>query len=74
MMGTLLHKMVRMKPLESVTPDTSLRRCLGVCDLTVMGIGSMVGSGIYIMTGIATRDQAGQNSVSDYTEFVMPLS
>ena len=66
-MGSVLYKMTRRKPLEAVTADTSLRRCLGVCDLTLMGIGSMVGSGIYIMTGIAAKESTGNHKQHNWT-------
>lgn len=52
-------KLWRTKSADSVTPETSLLRCLGVRDLIVLGIGAMVGSGIYVMTGSAIRNQAG---------------
>jgi hypothetical protein len=58
-MGGVCRRMLRHKPLEAVTPDTSLHRCLGLFDLTFMGIGAMVGSGIYVMTGIAAKNSTG---------------
>ena len=66
-MGGVCHKMWRLKPLEAVTSDTSLHRCLGVFDLTFMSIGSMVGSGIYVMAGIAAKDSAGELKLKAYT-------
>jgi len=36
-----------------------LHRCLGIVDLVVIGIGGMIGSGIYVMTGITAKEQAG---------------
>jgi len=61
-MNRLLKQLWRLKSIESVTSETSLRRCLGVLDLIVIGVGSMVGSGIYIMTGTAAKTQAGGKS------------
>lgn len=60
MLSNLLHKMTRKKRLEDVTSETTLHRCLSAFDLTLLGIGSMVGSGIYVMTGIAAKEQAGK--------------
>ena len=51
----------RTKPLSSLTSETQLKRCLGIVDLVFLGIGAMVDSGIYVMTGIAARTEAGQS-------------
>jgi len=42
-----------------VTSDTNLHRCLGIVDLIVVGVGGMIGSGIYVMTGITAKEQTG---------------
>ena len=39
--------------------DTGLRRCLGAWDLTLLGIGAIIGAGIFVLTGIAAATQAG---------------
>uniref|UniRef100_X2B486 Cationic amino acid transporter C-terminal domain-containing protein n=1 Tax=Capitella teleta TaxID=283909 RepID=X2B486_CAPTE len=65
-MGSVCRKILRNKHLDAVTGDTSLSRCLGVCDLTFMGIGSMVGSGIYVMTGVAAKQHAGPGIVLSF--------
>ena len=36
-----------------------LRRCLSAWDLTFMGIGQMIGAGIFVLTGVAAATQAG---------------
>ena len=59
-MGGVTTKMLRKKTLDQVTPDTTLKRCLTTFDLTVLGIGGMVGSGIYVMTGQACKETAGR--------------
>uniref|UniRef100_A0A8C5DU55 Cationic amino acid transporter C-terminal domain-containing protein n=1 Tax=Gouania willdenowi TaxID=441366 RepID=A0A8C5DU55_GOUWI len=38
---------------------TSLKRCLSVLDLTLLGVGGMVGSGLYVLTGTVAKDTAG---------------
>ena len=55
----MFKKICRRKPVEGIDNETHLNRCLGIFDLTVIGIGGMVGSGIYVMTGVAIKDQAG---------------
>jgi len=47
----------RTKPIE--TADTGLKRCLSAFDLTLLGIGAIIGTGIFVLTGIAAANQAG---------------
>lgn len=37
----------------------SLRRSLGALDITLMGLGVMIGTGIFVLTGIVAADYAG---------------
>ncbi|XP_049721753.1 cationic amino acid transporter 4 [Elephas maximus indicus] len=53
------RKLNRLKPLEETTMDTSLRRCLSMLDLTLLGVGGMVGSGLYVLTGTVAKKMAG---------------
>lgn len=55
----LWKKLWRTKSLEQLTSETCLNRCLSIFDLVIIGIGGMVGSGIYIMTGITAKEQSG---------------
>ena len=59
-MKALLRRMFRTKCPDSVTSDTNLHRCLGIFDLIVVGTGGMIGSGIYVMTGITAKEQTGR--------------
>ncbi|XP_059048503.1 cationic amino acid transporter 4-like [Achroia grisella] len=45
------HKMNRRKPIYGDTMDTPLNRCLTTFDITLLGVGHMVGTGIYVLTG-----------------------
>jgi APA family basic amino acid/polyamine antiporter len=54
----------RTKPIELSIQDTEepehrLRRTLSALDLTVFGIGVIVGTGIFVLTGRVARDSAG---------------
>lgn len=54
----------RTKPVEqsladSAEPEHRLRRDLSVLDLTVFGIGVIVGTGIFVLTGHVAKDFAG---------------
>ncbi|MFA7241357.1 MAG: amino acid permease [Sulfuricellaceae bacterium] len=50
----------RTKP---IAPDdfseTGLKRCLSAFDLTFLGIGTIIGTGIFVLTGIAAATQSG---------------
>ncbi len=47
----------RTKP--AVQPDAGLKKCLSAFDLTLLGIGCAIGTGIFVLTGIAAATQAG---------------
>ena len=43
-----------------------LKKVLGLSDLTFLSFGSMVGSGLYVLTGSVARDIAGPSIVISY--------
>ncbi len=45
--------------LEESRGEQRLRRVLGAWTLTALGIGGIVGTGIFILTGVAAHDKAG---------------
>jgi APA family basic amino acid/polyamine antiporter len=47
----------RRKPVQPEA--TGLKRVLGAFDLTLLGIGAIIGTGIFVLTGIAAATQAG---------------
>ena len=52
----------RKKPLEASAADVKnnqLKRVLGKWALTSLGIGAVIGGGIFTLTGIAAHDWAG---------------
>ncbi len=52
--------LLRTKPINAdMYRDTGLRRCLTAFDLTLLGIGAIIGAGIFVLTGIAAATQAG---------------
>jgi APA family basic amino acid/polyamine antiporter len=59
--STFVSKLFSTKPLtQHHTPEVDrLRRCLTATDLTMMGIGAIIGAGIFVLTGIAAATQAG---------------
>uniref|UniRef100_A0A3P9P0B8 Solute carrier family 7 member 4 n=1 Tax=Poecilia reticulata TaxID=8081 RepID=A0A3P9P0B8_POERE len=55
----LCQRLNRLKTLDGDMMATSLKRCLSTLDLTLMGVGGMVGSGLYVLTGTVAKDTAG---------------
>src|SRR5215467_721994 len=47
------------KKLPEAEDAERLRRSLSAADLTFMGIGQMIGAGIFVLTGVAAATQAG---------------
>ncbi len=54
---------MRLFRTKSTSPDefceTGLNRCLTAFDLVFLGIGAIIGTGIFVLTGIAAATQAG---------------
>ena len=46
--------------------DTGLKRVLGPLDLTLLGIGAVIGAGIFVLTGVAAATKAGPAIVLSY--------
>jgi APA family basic amino acid/polyamine antiporter len=44
----------------------SLRRTLGALDLTLLGVGAIIGTGIFVLTGVAAVDHAGPGVVVSF--------
>ena len=47
------------KPIEAVDAAQPMRRVLGAVDLTMLGIGAIIGTGIFVLTGQAAAAHAG---------------
>ncbi|KAM9103125.1 cationic amino acid transporter 4 isoform 1-T3 [Sarcophilus harrisii] len=58
-LARLCGKLNRLKRLEEAAMETSLRRCLSTLDLAMLGVGGMVGSGLYVLTGTVAKELAG---------------
>src|SRR5271155_2386673 len=60
----LRAQLFRRKPIASLMADAGshaggLKRALGAFDLTLLGIGAIVGAGIFVLTGVAAAEYAG---------------
>lgn len=54
----MLKQLFRTKPITLDTENT-LNRCLSKWDLTFLGVGAIIGTGIFVLTGIAAATQSG---------------
>lgn len=55
----LRDNLTRKKSDEVCVADSVLRRCLTTIDLTSLGVLTVVGAGLYVVTGELARDMAG---------------
>ena len=63
--------LLRTKSIEQLVGDAehggkALRRTLTATDLTLLGIGAIIGTGIFVLTGTAAANQAGPAIVMSY--------
>lgn len=54
----MLAQLLRTKPVVPHA-DSGLKKCLTAFDLALLGIGCAIGTGIFVLTGIAAATQAG---------------
>ncbi|XP_047502913.1 cationic amino acid transporter 4-like isoform X1 [Penaeus chinensis] len=64
--GGTWQRMTRTKQVATDAMDTPLNRCLSTLDITLLGIGHMVGAGIYVLTGTVAKDTAGPGIVLSF--------
>ncbi|MEQ8686270.1 MAG: amino acid permease [Imperialibacter sp.] len=58
----MINQLFARKPAEWVASDiktNQLKRVLSRWNLTTMGVGAIIGAGIFVMTGLAAREYAG---------------
>jgi APA family basic amino acid/polyamine antiporter len=59
----MAHHLFKRKPLslvhEEMKGDNRLRRVLGPWSLTSLGVGCIIGTGIFVLTGVAAHHKAG---------------
>ncbi|XP_014713348.2 cationic amino acid transporter 4-like [Equus asinus] len=53
------QKLNRLKPLEESAMETSLQRHLTTLDLTLLGVGGMMGFGLFMLMGTVAKGVAG---------------
>lgn len=62
----MISSLLRKKAITHVHQDSSLFRSLNALDLTLMGIGAIIGAGVFVLTGIAAATKAGPAIVISY--------
>ncbi|HMH45971.1 MAG TPA: amino acid permease, partial [Pyrinomonadaceae bacterium] len=59
----MANQLFRTKPLsmllDEMKGENRLRRVLGPVQLTALGVGAIIGTGIFILTGVAAHDRTG---------------
>ena len=58
MFSRLIKQIFRTKHIAT-KHDSGLKKCLSALDLTLLGVGAIIGTGIFVLTGIAAANQAG---------------
>ena len=63
--------LLRTKPLkrimnEAANKDSGMKRVLGALDLTAIGVGAIIGAGIFVLTGTAAKTAAGPSIMLSY--------
>src|SRR5215475_4786294 len=52
--------------LEEMAGEHRLRRVLGPVTLTALGVGAIIGAGIFVLSGLAAHDKAGPGLVLSF--------
>ncbi|EEC11177.1 cationic amino acid transporter, putative [Ixodes scapularis] len=66
MLSAFLQKLRRTKEPGADHMQTNLKRCLTTFDITLLGIGHMMGSGIYVLTPAVAKGVAGPALIVSY--------
>ncbi|HEX4871597.1 MAG TPA: amino acid permease [Nevskiaceae bacterium] len=57
---SLAQALLRTKAIDTdLTRDRGLKRVLGAWDLTLLGVGAIIGAGIFVLTGITAATMTG---------------
>ncbi len=67
----LRAQLLRRKPIAMLMADSEsraggLKRALGWVDLTALGIGAIIGAGIFVLTGVAAAEKAGPAIIASF--------
>ena len=65
-MSSFTQKLFRTKILDRDIMKTELKRCLSTLDLILIGIGSVVGGGMYVLIGTLLRNTTGPATILSF--------
>ena len=54
-----MNKLFRKKAVVNDGDSHGLKRCLSAFDLTLLGVGAIIGTGIFVLTGVAAATTSG---------------
>jgi APA family basic amino acid/polyamine antiporter len=57
--GSFINALLRKKAVVDDVENLGLKRCLSAFDLTLMGVGAIIGTGIFVLTGVAAATTSG---------------
>lgn len=63
---SFFYKLFHTKPIDTQIKSGELRRCLTASDLMMLGVGAIIGAGIFVLTGVASATQAGPGIIFSY--------
>ena len=62
----LMQAFFRKRLPSAPSSEPELNRVLGAFDLTLLGVGAVIGTGIFVLTGVAAATQAGPGVVISF--------
>jgi len=62
----MISRLLVKKPVGHQHAPSELHRSLSCLDLTLMGIGAIIGAGVFVLTGVAAATQAGPGIILAY--------
>ena len=65
-MKNLFYKKPITVPSDQTSTSDQLKRCLTSMDLTLLGIGAIIGAGVFVLTGIAAAIDAGPSIIISF--------
>src|SRR5579859_7005209 len=71
MASTFMRSLLRVKPVDVIlkqsdNQEQGLKRTLGPISITLLGIGAIVGTGIFVLTGVAAATYAGPGLILSF--------
>ncbi len=64
--STFISALLRKKNVVTEEENHGLKRCLSAFDLSLMGVGAIIGTGIFVLTGVAAATASGPAVILSY--------